>query len=75
MSVVSRFMQEPHELHWRETKNVVHYVYSTREFCIHDSTGTQLYLVGFTDSEWDGDNTYKKYTLGFLFMVELGPIF
>ena len=51
VSVVSRFMQEPHELHWRETKHVVHYVYITREFCIHDSTGAQLYLVGFTDSE------------------------
>ena len=75
VSVVSRFMQEPHELHWRETKHVVHYVNSTREFCIHDSTGAQLYLVGFTDSEWDGDNTYKKSTLGFLFMVESGPVF
>ena len=64
-SVVSRFIQEPHELHWRETKHVVHYVYSTTEFCIHDSTGAQLYLVGFTDSEWDGENTYKKIAMGF----------
>ena len=35
VSVVSRFMQEPHELHWREENHVVHYVQGTREFYIH----------------------------------------
>ena len=62
-------------MHWKASKRILHYVQGIREFRIHYSTGAQLDLVGFTDSEWDGDNTYKKSTLGFLFMVESGPVF
>ena len=35
VSVVSRFMQEPHDLHWKEAKHILHYVQGIREFGIH----------------------------------------
>ena len=68
-------MQEPHELHWRESKHILHYVQGTREFGTHYSTGTRLDLVGFIDLDRDGDNTDIKYNLAFVFMLGLGPIF
>ena len=50
VSVAARYMQEPHELHWKEAKCILHYVHDTREFGIHYFVGAQLDLVGFTDS-------------------------
>ena len=31
-------------------------------------------LIGFTDSDWAGHNTYQKSTLGYVFMLAEGPI-
>ena len=59
VSVVSRFMQEPHKFHWKEVKSNLHYVQCTRDFGIHYSNDAQLDLVGFIDSDWAGDSTYK----------------
>ena len=33
-----------------------------------------LELVGFTNSDWAGDNTDRKSTLGYVFMLAEGPI-
>ena len=62
VSVVSRFMQEPHELHWKQSKHILYYVQGTREFWIHYFFGAKLDLIGFTDSEWaiDRDTMFKK---------------
>ena len=35
MSVSSRYMQEPHELHWKAVKCILHYVQGTRDYGIH----------------------------------------
>ena len=31
-------------------------------------------LIGFTDSDWAGDNTDQKSTLGYVFMLVEGPL-
>ena len=36
--------------------------------------GSDLDLIGFTDSDWIGDNTYQKSTSGYAFMLAEGPI-
>ena len=33
-----------------------------------------LELVGFTDSDWEGDNIDRKSTFGYVFILENGPI-
>ena len=73
-SLVASNMQQLDEIHWKETKSILHYVQCTREFGIHYSVGAQLDLVGFTNSDWAGDNTNRKYKLWFVFMLGLGPI-
>ena len=67
-------MQEPHDLHWKVVKCILHYVQGTRDLGIHYFAGAQLDLIGFTDSYWDGDSTNSKYTLGFPFMLGSRPI-
>ena len=41
---------------------------------VHYVVGSPLELVGFTDLDWDGDYIDKMYTLGYVFMLENGPI-
>ena len=48
---------------------------NTREFGIHYSLGAQLDMVGFTNSEWDGDSNDRKSTSVFVFMLGSGPIY
>ena len=49
VSVASRYMQEPHELHWKAAKRILYYVQGTIDYGIHYAVGAQLDLIGFTD--------------------------
>jgi hypothetical protein len=52
VGLVSRYMQTPHESHWKVAKRILLYVHGIVQFRIHySSEGTPL-LVGFTDSDW-----------------------
>jgi hypothetical protein len=48
---ISRFMQELHELHWKDAKCILRYVHGTITFGIHYALDSALDLIGFTDSE------------------------
>ena len=74
VSVSSRYMQEPHELHWKETKPILHYVQGSRGYGIHYVTGEKLDLIGLIDSNRDGDGNNRKHNSGFVFMLGSGPI-
>ena len=71
---VSRYMQEPHDLHWKDSKCIIRYVKGTMSYGIHYVVGCVLDLIGFTDSEWAGDSTYHKSTSGYNLSLGLGPI-
>jgi hypothetical protein len=51
VGVVSRFMQESHEIHWKDTKCILRYVQGTITFGIHYSTDSTLDLIRFTNSD------------------------
>ena len=55
MSVATRYMQEPHELHWKAAKRILHYVQCTIDYWIHYDAREQLDLIGFIESDWAGD--------------------
>eukprot|EP00253_Pinus_taeda_P030106 PITA_30106 len=55
-------MEELHELHWNASKRILRYVQGTITFGIHYAAGTALNLLGFTDSDWAGDNIDCKST-------------
>jgi hypothetical protein len=74
VGLVARYMQTPHESHWKETKRILHYVCGTVQFEIHYSSwGTPL-LIGFTNSEWADDPDDWKSTASYVFSPGLGPV-
>jgi hypothetical protein len=78
VGLVSRYMQTPHEIHWKEAKRILLYVCGTVQFEIHYSLGGTPLLVGFTDSDWDDDLDDQKSTIGYVFTLvqdlSLGPV-
>ena len=75
MNAVSRYMQQPHDLHWKAAKRILQYIQGTRTYGIHYAADSELELVGYTDSDWVGDSIDQKSTSGYVFMFGGGPIF
>ena len=50
VSAASKYMQEPHELNWKEVKRILHYVQGTINYGTHYAARAHLDLTGFTDS-------------------------
>ena len=67
-------MQKTHEIHYKESKSILQYVQGTRNFRVHYASSSPLELVGFSDSDWDGDPIDRKSTSGYVFILSNGPI-
>ena len=67
-------MQEPHDIHWKDSKRTLHYVQESKHFRMHYVASSPLELVGFIDWDWDGDSTDRKSTSGYLFTLGNGHI-
>jgi hypothetical protein len=74
VGLVARFMQCPHESHWKAAKRILRYVRGTVQFGIHYSSGGTPSLVGYTDFDWAGDPDERKSTAGYVFTLGSGPI-
>ena len=74
MSVDSIHIYHPHEIHWREEKRILNFVQGIRTHGIHYVAQSSLELVGFTESDWEGDKIDRKSTSGYVFMLAYGPI-
>ena len=74
VSVSSIFMDQPQEIHSKAAKRILNFVQGTRTHGIFYKEKSDLELIGFTDSDWAGDSTDRKSTLGYVFMLVEGPI-
>jgi hypothetical protein len=74
VGTVSRFMQELHELQWKDAKCILRYVQGTITFEIHYATDSTLDLIGFTDFNWASNNIECKSTSGYRLSLSSGPI-
>ena len=74
VSVASRYMDQPHEIHWIAAKRILNFVRGTRTHGIFYKKKSGLDLIGFTDSDWVGNNIDQKYTSRYVFMLIEGPI-
>ena len=74
VSVASRYMDQPHEIHWRVAKRILNFVQGTRTRGILYKAKIDLDLIGFTDSDWAGENIDQKSTSIYVFMLAEGPI-
>ena len=66
-------MDQPHEIHWKAAKRILHFVKGTRTHGIFYKANSDLELIGFNDSDWAGDSTDRKST-GYVFILTEGPI-
>ena len=74
VSVASRFMDQPQEIHWKAAKRILNFVQGTRTHGIFYKAKSDLELIRFTGSDWAGDSTYRKSTSRYVFMLVEGPI-
>ena len=74
IGLVARYMQTPHESHWKATKRILRYVCGTVQFEIHYSSERTPLLVRFTDSDWVGNPDDQKSTIGYVFSLGSGPV-
>jgi hypothetical protein len=72
--LIARYMECPHEIHWKESKSTLRYIYGIVKFQIHYNIGETPLLVGLIDSDWVGDPNDHKSTTGYVFTLGSGPI-
>ena len=53
-------MDQPHGIHWRVKNRIFDFVQGTKTHGIPYVAKSDLELVGFTDSDWEGDNNDRK---------------
>ena len=71
---VARYMQTPHESHWKVAKIILQYIRGTIQFGIHYSIGEKPLLVGFINLDWLGDLDDRKSIAGYALSLGFGPV-
>ncbi|KAJ9560092.1 hypothetical protein OSB04_005252 [Centaurea solstitialis] len=74
VSVISRYMECPTELHLSAAKRILRYLQGTKEFGLFYKKGEKSELFGFTDSDYAGDVDDRKSTSGYAFMMGTGAV-
>jgi hypothetical protein len=54
VSLVARFMHQPHESHWQETKRIIRYVSGTIFFGLFYNDTNDSNVVVYTNADWVG---------------------
>ena len=70
VSVVSQFMHTPSEEHMNAVYRILRYLKCALGKGLLFSKNDASNIEGYTDSDWAGDKTDKKYTFGYFTFVE-----
>ncbi|XP_048447466.1 secreted RxLR effector protein 161-like [Pyrus x bretschneideri] len=73
VSLLSRYMEFPTNLHFQAAKKVFHYLQGTSDFGVFYKKGEVSRLIGFTDSDYAGDLDDRS-TSGSVFMMSSGAM-
>ena len=68
VSLLSRFMQEPSQVHFGAAKRVPRYLQGTMDYGIMYKFGGDLNLIGYSYSDWAGSIDDMKSTSGYIFL-------
>ena len=74
VSLISRYMENPTEMHLLATKRILRYLQGTKEFGLFYKKGEKSDLIGFTDSDYAGDQDDRKSTSGYVFILGSGAV-
>lgn len=69
VSLLSRFMSQPTEMHFQLAKRVMRYLKGTTSYGIFYKKQEHEELVAFTDSDYAGDLDDRKSTSGYVFLI------
>ena len=67
-SLLSRFMEEPSQVHFGAAKCVLRNLYGTMDYEIMYKFCGNLNLIGYSDSDWAGSIDDMKSTSGYAFL-------
>ena len=73
VSVVSHFMQDPREIHWKATKCIIHYLNGTSSVGIKYNQISNS-LVSYTDSNWASDSDDQERAFNLVFHFSSRPL-
>jgi len=68
VSLISRYMSKPTELHLQVAKRILRYLKGTASYGILYRKGREENLLAFTDSDYAGDEDDSKSTSGYVFL-------
>ena len=74
VSLISRYMENPTKMHLLAAKRIFRYLKGTMEFGLFFKKGEKSDLIGFTDSDYAGDQDDRRSTSGFVFMLDSGAV-
>uniref|UniRef100_A0A803PAK3 CCHC-type domain-containing protein n=1 Tax=Cannabis sativa TaxID=3483 RepID=A0A803PAK3_CANSA len=74
VSLISRYMECPREIHLLAAKRIFRYLRGTTDFGLFYQKGEKADLVGFTDSDYAGDLDDRRSTSGYVFMMGSGAV-
>ncbi|XP_048615912.1 secreted RxLR effector protein 161-like [Brassica napus] len=74
VSLISRFMSNPTQLHLAAVKRIMKYLKGTLEYGIWYKRGEESELIAYTDSDYAGDIDDSKSTSGYVFLMSGGAV-
>ncbi|KAG6502423.1 hypothetical protein ZIOFF_042316 [Zingiber officinale] len=74
VSLISRYMESPKEIHLQAAKRIFRYLKGTIEYGLFYKKNEKSDLIGFTDSDYAGDLDDRKSTSGYIFMISSAAI-
>lgn len=66
--LLSRFMTQPSELHFKASKRVQRYIKRTLNLAMYGRCD-EIKLIGYTNSDWGGSVDYMKSSSGYAFSI------
>ncbi|KAG6401917.1 hypothetical protein SASPL_138785 [Salvia splendens] len=67
--LVSRYMENPTTSHFKAAKRILRYLRGTIDYGLVYSHTNDYKLVGYSNSDWAGDNDDRKSTSGYVFYM------
>lgn len=74
VNLLSRYMERPTELHLQAAKRALRYLKGTLDFGLFYKKEGNEKLIGYTDSDYAGDQDDRKSTSGYVFMMSSGAV-
>src|ERR1700733_9045375 len=74
VGILTRFMQKPCEGHWSAAKRVLRYLKGTQDFGIKYTQVDDFSLIGYSDSDFDGDKEIGVSTSGYVMSLGSGVV-